>query len=110
MAAHTFIVEHILYLLLGYPFGLNVVGYTWEVLAYSHTRLSEYYSCLDVEEIILKHSDLIDRIRKPKDIFQYQGKITPATTDSVNKGVVHDGIMEATKNFMHVDNNYMIDI
>lgn len=72
VVANAFIIEHILYLPLDYPFGSNVIGYIWKILAYSYTSLLEYYqSSLDVDEIVLKHSNLTDKIRKSKDAFQY---------------------------------------
>ena len=109
-AANTFIIDHILFLPLGYVFGSNVINFRWEIIVQARSLLSEHYqSRSDVQNLVTKHSNLLDKIQFPPDMFQCAGYLIPARADSINKGVINDGIEAPTENNMYVDDNLLVD-
>ena len=42
-------------------------------------------------------------------MFQYKGKITQATPDSINQGIIHNRVEDPTENNMYIDDNLVVD-
>ena len=106
--AHTFIIRNKLYLPLGSVFGSNVSPHNWEVIALSRTKLAEWLQRqLNIREIAKKHKDLLNLIQFPEDVFQPKDGFVQATPDSINTGVIENGIRLPTQNVMFVDDNLM---
>ena len=108
--SHAFIIDLLLFLPLGYVFGSNVVNFRWEIIAQARSLLSEYYQTRsDVQSLVTKHSNLLDKIQFPPDMFRCTDCFIPATADSINNRVIQNGIETPTKNNMYVDNNLLVD-
>ena len=63
----------------------------------------------NIREIEEKHKDLLNLIQFPENIFQSKDKFVQATPDSINTGVIENGIRLPTQNVMFVDDNLMAD-
>ena len=109
-AAHSFKLDKSLYIPLGSTFGSNVSPQEFEVIAKARVRKAEELQTLPcMKEIEERHKELINLIKFPADAFKCENKITPATADKVNKGVLLNGKRGPTKNTMFVDDNLMAD-
>ena len=109
-AAHAFMIHLILFLSLDYVFGSNVVNFRQEIIAQTRSYLSEYnQSRSDMQSLVEKHSNLLDKIQFPIDMFQYADHLIPAIADSINSGIIHNQVEAPTKNNIYVDNNLLVD-
>ena len=43
-------------------------------------------------------------------MFQYTSTFISTIVDSINKGVIYNGIEDPTKNNMYIDDNLLVDI
>lgn len=109
--ARAFIIRNNLCVPLGSTFGSNVSPHNWEVIALSRTKLAEWLQMQpNIREIEEKHKDLLNLIQFPEDTFQPKDEHVQATPDSINKGVIENGIRLPTQHAMFVDDNLMADI
>ena len=109
--AHAFVIKNKLYVPLGSVFGSNVSPHNWEVIALSRTKLAEWLQKQpNIKEIEEKHKDLLNLIQFPEDIFHPPEEYVQDTPDSINKGVIENGIRLPTQHAMFVDDNLMADI
>ena len=84
-------IDKMLYIPLGSQFGETVSGYYWEIIVKCCILLAEYYQQQPfIHNIVKKYKQIISKIRFPLDAFSYEGKIMPATPDSVNTSVFKD--------------------
>ena len=60
-----------------------------------------------IREIEKKHKDLLNLIQFPEDIFQSKNGFVQATPNSINTGVIGNGIRLPAQNVMFVDDNFM---
>ena len=83
----------------------------WEVIILSRTKLAEWHQIQpNIREIEDKYKDILNLIQFPEDIFKSKDSFMQATPDSINTGVIENGIRLATQNAMFVDNNLMANI
>ena len=108
--AHSFVIGDTLCVLIGSVFGSNVSTRNWEVVILSRTRFPEWLQTQPkIKEIEDNHKNILDLIKFPEDVFKPKEDFIQDAPDSINKGVIENGVRSPTQNAMFVDDSLMVD-
>ena len=108
--AFAAILNHTLCIPVGQNFGGNTSAQNWEGVAMARECIAQHFSNPTFKHLLTKHKQLLSLIKfskipTPKTIF------TPATLDTINKGVVDQaGDVKNTPHNTFVDDNCIADI